>query len=1684
MAEASLEILIDIITKSAKQNVADLKQSVIGFNQAMELTKTVVNFAMNAIGKLGDAFGAPIRAAIEFESQLAEIQTLFGDASIDAQKLSKDLLGISSAFGMDKGTVAKAYYQAISSGAVDASTANDLLVTASKLAIGGVTDLATAVDGITNVLNGWNLNASEAAGISDVFFIAMQKGKTTVGELASELNKAAPNAAALGINFDELAAASAALTLTGTPTAVTFTQLKAVMANLQKPTDDLKKGFAAAGITSLETSLKADGLKGVLEKLAATTDGTVTGMSKLWSSTEAGGAFLALTGTQAKSFADILDTMRKAAQNAGETSAQAFDKIAQTSGFKLNQAKQQFENFITSIGQFLLPIAATVGEEISKIVSQLSKFLEDNRDAIKEFALSVVVSVKAAFVVLGDFFKLLIDNKDVLFSLAAGLASAAVAFGVLQVAMKGAAIAATVFNAASAMGGVKGVLLASVNPVFLVVAAIGALAAGVVWINQNLELFSYAVYQAKADILGALLPAIKTLLGFAEGANNALISLAQGVVIFFGEVPRKANEMAQKIGEVVLGIIDVITPLFDALGLGLGDALRKVSSTIAGSLQKIDSSVKGTTDSINDAFDVARKKVSDTSKGFVDGVEKMQKGAQKTANQLLALAGSADAAGSAQTNTSKTAAELAEEIEKLTKKGNANVEVTDEQKKAADEYAKKLKELGEEIKKLEFYAKNIDKAYQLIDGDAELARIAEVLGKEKAAQVALESLRLKSLKKIKEADMLRSKASAEAEIKAVQDVYRKREEEAKKAAEEQKKLDDANVKQSEENAFAMAKNYRLAFDSFAPSQAEVSKQTAEDVKAMEDAQKASVARMKAEWESYYKAIGAMGQGLTDAFTGVGSGIQSIASGDLFGGVRQSVESVMGGIKTAMSGVGELFSTQLSAGLEKVFGQEMAARLSGLGGLLGDALSGAARLWVSVMETGIELITTGLKTAFDVVSGAFAASFANSVKGILDSFENNIKAISEGTEAIVKFGKPDTAEAEKAIAEREKDEIAAIKERYKEEVDTARGAAGEISAEKKKELEAELKRIKTREDAEIKAAKKAAEESARALDDQKRMALAVKDLTAEQKAAITSSFADRKAQEKDALEQRIEAIRVSTEAEREAAKNRIAGINEEQKAAIKAIEAKRDAEIAAAKEAATASKADVGKEAASRNIFGDLATTIDEFVSAFVSRMPDIIDSFVDGAPKILESIISGIPKIVKTLVKKLPEILPVLTKAIPALISTIVLELPKIVQGIIDNLGPLIDALIPSLPKLVIGLIDAIIALADKFGPMIVKLVSTLIQAIISKIPEIIGSILRLIPFIIAEIPKIVQAIVDMLPYLIEQITQNLPAIILAIIDAIPDIIFAVIQAIPSIVWALIKGIIPMLGLIVGGIIERLITAVGKLGSWFGEIAGKIWTGIKEKAAQFWDWLKGIGSRIWSGVYEGVIKAWDWLKGIGARIWGGFWDGIVKAWEWFKNAGKSIWNGLGEGITKAWDWFKNIGRRIWDGLAEGFYRMTDWFADLFGFSSGGEIGNGPSLEQMRASGAHIGHIPISYARGGIVGGNAKFFGDNSANDTVPAMLSPGEIVIPRSAISGGFGEVMRFVADIMGKNVFANNRDASFASSYTKTAFPEARQNNEQKIDFSSLIDAFNSQDVVVQINGVEVARAVRFEVQKGFRIS
>lgn len=88
-------------------------------------------------------------------------------------------------------------------------------------------------------------------------------------------------------------------------------------------------------------------------------------------------------------------------------------------------------------------------------------------------------------------------------------------------------------------------------------------------------------------------------------------------------------------------------------------------------------------------------------------------------------------------------------------------------------------------------------------------------------------------------------------------------------------------------------------------------------------------------------------------------------------------------------------------------------------------------------------------------------------------------------------------------------------------------------------------------------------------------------------------------------------------------------------------------------------------------------------------------------------------------------------------------------------------------------------------------------------------------------------------------------------------------------------------------------------------------------------------------------------------------------------------------------------------------------ADPTGLIGGNAIGGLGGADLSAASAG-----PMIANRGALVPGRASVGGDNFKNDTVPAVLSPGEIVIPRSITQGKDApkRAAEFVAKVLAKN--------------------------------------------------------------------
>jgi intein/homing endonuclease/phage-related protein len=123
-----------------------------------------------------------VKAFADFQGGMNEVFTLMPGMSQDAMsQMSNDVLAFGQSIGKTSDEIIPALYQAISAG-VPADNVFSFMETANAAAVGGVTDLETAVDGITSVVNAYGADVMSAAQASDLMFTAVRLGKCVTGD--------------------------------------------------------------------------------------------------------------------------------------------------------------------------------------------------------------------------------------------------------------------------------------------------------------------------------------------------------------------------------------------------------------------------------------------------------------------------------------------------------------------------------------------------------------------------------------------------------------------------------------------------------------------------------------------------------------------------------------------------------------------------------------------------------------------------------------------------------------------------------------------------------------------------------------------------------------------------------------------------------------------------------------------------------------------------------------------------------------------------------------------------------------------------------------------------------------------------------------------------------------------------------------------------------------------------------------------------------------------------------------------------------------------------------------------------------------------------------------------------------------------------------------------------------------
>ena len=360
--------------------------------------------------------GYAVKTAAEFETSFAKIQGLVGVSASEIGELEEAAARLGPATGRSSNEAAEALFFITSAGLRGAEAVETLEASLKASAI-GLGETAVVADLVTSATNAYGSSVLSATRATDTLTAAVRYGKLEPADLAGSMGMVLPVASAMGVSFDQVGAAFAAMSRTGTDASTAATQLRQILATILNPTkearDELEKyGLSAQG---LRQQLRERGLLSVLQTLTSTLGLNDDAIAKVFGNIRALSGVLDLMGSNVQATEQIFADMA----NTTGMLDDAFAITADTAAFKFQQALANLKEELRGVGEDLLPIA----ERLVEIVGNIAKGFADLNPATQELLIGLGGFLLIAGPVLSFFGNLL--NVIGLLSIAVGQFGAA-----------------------------------------------------------------------------------------------------------------------------------------------------------------------------------------------------------------------------------------------------------------------------------------------------------------------------------------------------------------------------------------------------------------------------------------------------------------------------------------------------------------------------------------------------------------------------------------------------------------------------------------------------------------------------------------------------------------------------------------------------------------------------------------------------------------------------------------------------------------------------------------------------------------------------------------------------------------------------------------------------------------------------------------------------------------------------------------------------------------------------------------------------------------------------------------------------------------------------------------------------------------------------------------------------------
>jgi len=381
--------------KEIGDNVADIWKEWMKTKQEMALMWTAVLTTFWLIAKKS------IDMASSFEKSMTNVSTLVDTSVESIDTMKQEVLDIADRTPVALEDLSSALYDVRSAG-IASEDAMQTLEASAQLATAWLGTTKEATNLLTSSINAFSAQWYDADQIANTLFNTVKNGKTTVSELANWFWWISGLASTLGIDFQELMAATAALTTTGMSASNAYSGMKWALTNILKPTTvawelaaNLWIEMWAAAIESRWLAWRLEHMKDKLQDGNLSATEQTAAITDLFWSVEWLNAVLALTWSSSEAFNNTLDDMGVSTNALNE----AFEKQKATFASQSAMLKNNINRLFIELWTIILPSLIAASKMLINTINSLRDRYEQLSPAMQK-TIKIAAALVTWFVVL------------------------------------------------------------------------------------------------------------------------------------------------------------------------------------------------------------------------------------------------------------------------------------------------------------------------------------------------------------------------------------------------------------------------------------------------------------------------------------------------------------------------------------------------------------------------------------------------------------------------------------------------------------------------------------------------------------------------------------------------------------------------------------------------------------------------------------------------------------------------------------------------------------------------------------------------------------------------------------------------------------------------------------------------------------------------------------------------------------------------------------------------------------------------------------------------------------------------------------------------------------------------------------------------------------------------------------